>query len=563
MKHTLLYIVCLAVALMAGCKPSTERAKLLYAESIMNEKYDSALILLNEMSLESLQSDADRALYAMLRTEALDKNHQPLGTDSLIGTAVEHFTRVGDDERTLISTYYQGRTQYLNEDYPSAIVSFLQARELGKKLGENFWVGLSCRGIADTYNRTFNTADELVYTKEAYQYMLLSKRQPYIDYALLNLSRAYCSNYKYDSLMVLTNQVKDSAIAHKDLYLLCAAKNLEGISYIGRHMYKEAISTFEMICSQNMATTDDSAYLSLAYMEEGNVARAKETAPSPSHSDAAKQSYTNYRNFKILGKTADALRELEVYDSISNTIFREHISQSLNNPIIKFHDLTEQKNRAELQASNLKMWLSIILGIIAISLVLWISYYLISKQRKEIAENSSVIDLQTAKIRENASTISDLSRQLKENATNAEHNRQKLEQTILQMEQTTKTLKQELHTLTAAQRHESLQKESAIIRLRKMAEAQREHPDSKLWHEVCSLVENYYPQMLTIKKLPTVNDKDYRFCILVKLGLEIRDIIFLEKTYSGYVSNTRIRLLKKVFNKEGGAKEFDHLMSEL
>ncbi len=160
------------VVSLCACTASSDREQLLYIESIIDEHADSALVLLNEIPYDRLRSEKDRALYGMLQAQANDKNWIVLEDDSLAFVAARYFEEKGDKHRCLIATYYGGRIQYSNGRYTEVLISFLQSKELAEELGEVFWVGMSCRGISDTYHKSFNIADELVYAKRSIAILL-------------------------------------------------------------------------------------------------------------------------------------------------------------------------------------------------------------------------------------------------------------------------------------------------------------------------------------------------------------------------------------------------------
>ncbi|MDE6843768.1 MAG: hypothetical protein K2J24_09620, partial [Muribaculaceae bacterium] len=149
------------MAFVGGCERHDEiRAKLELAERIMDSRPDSALAVLDSLTLSypTLDSDRDRALYGMLYTQTLDKNHLDPKNDSLISFAVDYYDRKKDIPRQIISTYYRGRVLYHREQFPQALVSLYKAKELAENDSSFFWAGMACRGIADIYNDTYNSA---------------------------------------------------------------------------------------------------------------------------------------------------------------------------------------------------------------------------------------------------------------------------------------------------------------------------------------------------------------------------------------------------------------------
>lgn len=77
------------------------------------------------------------------------------------------------------------------------------------------------------------------------------------------------------------------------------------------------------------------------------------------------------------------------------------------------------------------------------------------------------------------------------------------------------------------------------------------------------LVEKFHPGMLDLKRHPAVSPREYRICVLLKLGLNLHSIMFVESTYNAYITSVRTRLLKKVYGIKGSVREFDRRLAEI
>lgn len=87
------YIITIILALcMASCSHhSTHWKTLTKAESLMVEKPDSALIILRGLDTTQLRSTEEMALYALLYTQAEDKNYIDSKDAAIIQTAVNFY----------------------------------------------------------------------------------------------------------------------------------------------------------------------------------------------------------------------------------------------------------------------------------------------------------------------------------------------------------------------------------------------------------------------------------------------------------------------------------------
>jgi hypothetical protein len=76
----------------------------------------------------------------------------------------------------MISLYYLARTQYQLGLFSKAITSFFKAKDIAENINDSFWIGMSCRGISDIYNESFNKDEELYYAKQEYKYIKQSSK---------------------------------------------------------------------------------------------------------------------------------------------------------------------------------------------------------------------------------------------------------------------------------------------------------------------------------------------------------------------------------------------------
>lgn len=93
-KAIILFLV--AFLLLACTARQSNNKQLIWADSLMRSLPDSALSVLQNISTQEFASPADSAYYALLLTQARDKNYVVQVDDSLIRYAVAHYDKVGD-----------------------------------------------------------------------------------------------------------------------------------------------------------------------------------------------------------------------------------------------------------------------------------------------------------------------------------------------------------------------------------------------------------------------------------------------------------------------------------
>lgn len=100
------------------------------AEKYMEIYPDSALYLLNQLSHPETLSGQQRADYALLLTQARDKNYlDSLQSDSLIGFAVNYYRNSGDRVKAAKALFYYGKVMSMQDNDTIAMRVYLEAQE--------------------------------------------------------------------------------------------------------------------------------------------------------------------------------------------------------------------------------------------------------------------------------------------------------------------------------------------------------------------------------------------------------------------------------------------------
>ena len=131
--YSLLWV--LVIAFITGsvfsCTDNSESEKrLTSAEALMNQHPDSALVILQGIDRSSLSSDKGKARYALLMSQALDKNYIDTTTFDILQPAIDYYTDKGTPDEKLKTFYYQGRIYQNKGDEENAMLSFINAREI-------------------------------------------------------------------------------------------------------------------------------------------------------------------------------------------------------------------------------------------------------------------------------------------------------------------------------------------------------------------------------------------------------------------------------------------------
>jgi len=178
---------------------------------------------------------ADRALYALLLTQARHKNYIALEDDSLIKTAVEYYGDKKKSVRAAKAHYYWGAT-YREKGYTSfAVDEYLTAIRLMPVRDE--FLAMIYDNLAECYEKDelFDIAIDAY--REAYQILKGGSQQ---TYPLRGIARMCLLQNKKDSALLYYHQALDCALAEQDSSLIGALYHDLAMAYNEKKDYMQA-----------------------------------------------------------------------------------------------------------------------------------------------------------------------------------------------------------------------------------------------------------------------------------------------------------------------------------
>ena len=202
---------------LSSCSSSVKSPLLLSADSLMEIYPDSALSILESISSPQKLPRADRALYALLLTQARHKNYIALEDDSLIKTAVEYYGDKKKSVRAAKAHYYWGAT-YREKGYTSfAVEEYLTAIRLMPVRDE--FLAMIYDNLAECYeeDRLYNVAMENY--RAAYQILKGGNGQ---TFPIRGIARVFLLQNEKDSALFYYQRALDSILADQDSSLVGA-----------------------------------------------------------------------------------------------------------------------------------------------------------------------------------------------------------------------------------------------------------------------------------------------------------------------------------------------------
>lgn len=150
--------------LIACSEQQSDNKQLILVDSLMQSQPDSALNILRGISMENFATQVDSAYYALLLTQARDKNYIVQTDDSLIRYAVAYYDKTNDVRMQAKAHYYWGCVYRDMNRQAEAFREFLIAAPLTERAKEKRQLGLVYNNIGFIYMiQDFNEKADSIY----------------------------------------------------------------------------------------------------------------------------------------------------------------------------------------------------------------------------------------------------------------------------------------------------------------------------------------------------------------------------------------------------------------
>lgn len=387
----ILLVLAVLVSIVVACnRNSAIDHSLNEAEDVMVEYPDSALIILRGIDKSQLNTKAERARYALLMSQALDKNFIDTTSFEILQPALDYFLKKGSADERLRTYYYQGRIFQNRENNDSAMQSFMHGREYCGQASDTLTMANLLVAQGTILSTTYKFEDFIEVNLEAAE---LYRELGRTDYEILSLANAL------DGCILNGNKNRADSIMSK-------AQNIVS----GNTEYASAISPYILLYAfkfgdkediadllnyyNSVDTIDDMTKIDVAqaYCKIGDIFKAKRLVDSiDSTSDVRKSLKYLAVMPEILEQTGDYAGALTAYRNFSTTI--DSIHQSIFS-----HDLLFAKERHEMEKSGLLklqkrdkfIWLSLCVAFVLLIVAGYVYYrYRLSKAKNILEEQEN------------------------------------------------------------------------------------------------------------------------------------------------------------------------------
>lgn len=502
-------ILCL---LIVGCSTKQPHSEFLSrAEQSVFEHPDSVVRMLAPRWYDTKMNEADRALYGLLYTEALHRSGLFTEADSLILFSRQYYKEKGDDEHLSRALLHHAIILYKQKQTHEAVLTMKQAEYLAKDMDQPAFKWYLYSVLGDVNDNVGNYTQTLRYYKQALAEARRSKNEAWTVQTLNNIAATFDLLGQTDSLKYYTDLAQPSAprtdgeiratyLANKASYLMSLGKYQEA-----KHLLMESM--------RYTPTDRASKLLADIYMREGDINSAVQQWYQLANSFSPDVCIQSYRLLiRYLNSNGDRDGALE-YSQRLNAVYQKLYERSDAAGII---DVQAQFDEQQQERRQYRTTIALLAAIILLSAVgaavVWYSRRRIDRLNARFAQSEQRYDL----------TRKELT-----------HLRRQKERELLE---------------------NSRQLKDIVARLHATANKGQAAQDD----DINALAQLSYAQSQKLQQLLSVlNMREQTVCLLTRQNFLPTEIATLTISTPQAITNTRVRLLKKLFDQTGGAKDFD------
>ena len=542
--------------LAVSCHRDTDALNMTFSkvEKCMDLCPDSALNLLKGIHDPEKLWGESQATYALLMTQAMDKNYMKFSSDSLIALALNYYTITQTSPVMYAKAlFYHGRVMLELDKEEEALKSFLAAKDVYERTKDHKMLALIAEEVGMINRKQDLYDDALTNFREALTTYKQLKDSLSVISASLNIARVYLFKSEWDSCSLYYNNALEIAVQKNYLSEITILHEL-GILYRSMQNLSEAERYF--LAAYEKETDEEKKYmeclsLGYLYMQMGQTENARKYLIMSANSSKAYTQISAYDCLYFLEKDIDNFEEAIVYhelaDSITNAM-EELNSRELIASLQKKYENEKLRNdnlQMKVRYTNFILWGTIAFLFVVACMCYY--YYKNRNNKKKIAEIELQIQENEEEIERYQQEIEDIQiskdQVLKENLTKVGE----LNGKIVLLTMQNKTLSEHLKEL-GGELNVGISSGSFIHAFRLLLAIKEGTLRGKLSNEerqkLFSLFDliywNYVSRLL--ERAPTLTKHDLEICCFLKFGLSHEELSCIFHTTSDSVTRAKGRL---------------------
>ncbi len=207
-----------AVVLLTGCGGDGYTPELRALDSLMDEKPDSALHLLDSLGNESAGwSKSQRMRHSLLTMKAQNKAYVPFTSDTIAKDLVSYYDNNGTPNDRVLAHYLLGCVYRDLGEAPHAVDCYLDAVSLADTTSADCdynTLAVTYSQMAKVYHQQLLLTDEMEARKHASRYSYLDKDTVKAIYHIERIADIYLLMNKKDSAELIIKEAQDLYLKH-------------------------------------------------------------------------------------------------------------------------------------------------------------------------------------------------------------------------------------------------------------------------------------------------------------------------------------------------------------
>jgi DNA-binding CsgD family transcriptional regulator len=343
------FILILIALSIAAC--TDNNAILERADKMMESKPDSALFLLESLKAHKFFKSSESALFALLYSQALDKNDIKIESDSLISIATNYYDEK-EPTRAAFSWLYQARCANNRGDAAAQASALLKAQDFAEK-SENFKAkALIFADKAGMYRIQQNYDSSIIYYKKTFVTLeiLSDSINSLISLIQIGYSFQFIENLDSAAHYYLIAQKQANQITNK--LLLSSIYRSLGSVYFQKHEFVKSINYLHKAPFTNLPLHDSNKWYMLAcvYVKMCKIDSARFYLNKITDiSDVATDYFRQWQKiYELEGNSAKALKYAKKINLVNDSLYKRKLD-------ISFAGLEKKYKFQSLQINNQKL----------------------------------------------------------------------------------------------------------------------------------------------------------------------------------------------------------------
>lgn len=521
-------IAIITILTLVSCSKSFSPS-LKEADKILFTNHQKGEILLDSICQATPNmSTADKMYYQLLKLKAADKAFRPINNQQKqIDSLVSYFQHSSDNDILAEAYFYAGRVYYEMGDKPKALKFFQKAHENVAKNNHALLGDIYCQ-MANVYKYTDLDKEALNALKRAYQADSLSQHSHNMLYDLRDIGEIYydlkdmnlATKYFLKGLN-MSKALKDSFMIrsfHHELAVLCVERKEWGKALAHVEQYIHHIDNFPNNSGMVLTALK-------VYKNNGNKESFEECVRRIMASDNIFVKQEVYED-KLLSQTANNSQltaELRTYIQYTDSVIDANDAEAVKKVEELYnYNLKEQENE-KLKTTNRYRLATIIIIATLLIVVLLISYLITLNAR----QTKKLMKFKLDKYKSLALA----------------HNEHK------------KTQQEEI---------QSIHNNDIYKFIVANANAKTYKLSTQDWEELKRAIDSAYPYFNErLKELCSINEQDFKMCLLLKIGIRPIDIAGFTNRSKEAITSARRRLYEKAFHVKGTPQNWDNTIRSL